>query len=107
MAELFGFTINRKKDKGSGDAFTTPTPDDGTVDIAGGGFFSSVLDTNGREKKGGRQEEHVHRYRRQHQGRGRGGRYQGRRPGLLSLMNRHGIFRIGRLDPYRTTTEHH
>jgi len=50
MAELFGFSINRKKDKGSGDAFTTPTPDDGTVDIAGGGFFSSVLDTDGREK---------------------------------------------------------
>ena len=46
MAELFGYTINRKKEKGSGEAFTTPTPDDGTQDIAGGGF----LDTDGRER---------------------------------------------------------
>jgi hypothetical protein len=50
MAELFGYTINRKKEKGSGEAFTTPTPDDGTQDIAGGGFFGSILDTDGRER---------------------------------------------------------
>ena len=49
MAELFGFRITRKKDE-KGESFTLPTPDDGTVDIAGGGFFGSVLDTDGRER---------------------------------------------------------
>ena len=42
MAELFGFTITRKKEQGA--SFTLPTPDDGAVDIAQGGFFSSVYD---------------------------------------------------------------
>ena len=51
MAELFGFTINRvKKDTGGEQVFTTPTPDDGAIDIAGGGFFGQILDTDGREK---------------------------------------------------------
>ena len=51
MAELFGFTIQRSsKDMGGEATFSTPTPDDGTVDIAGGGFFGQVLDTDGRER---------------------------------------------------------
>ncbi len=52
MAELFGFSIQKaKKDQGlSGKTFTDPTPDDGAIEVAGGGFFSSVLDTDGRER---------------------------------------------------------
>jgi len=52
MAELFGFSIQKaQKDQGlSGKTFTDPTPDDGAIEIAGGGFFSSVLDTDGRER---------------------------------------------------------
>ena len=52
MAELFGFSIQRasKGEGSSGPTFTTPTPDDGTHEIAGGGFFSQVLDTDGRER---------------------------------------------------------
>ena len=50
MAELFGFSIKRARSKSSGDNFTTPTPDDGSIEVAGGGFFSSILDTDGRER---------------------------------------------------------
>jgi hypothetical protein len=51
MAELFGFTIQRStKDSGGGKTFSTPTPDDGTIDVAGGGFFGQILDTDGRER---------------------------------------------------------
>ena len=51
MAELFGFKIERSsKDSGGETTFSTPTPDDGTVDIAGGGFFGQILDTDGRER---------------------------------------------------------
>jgi len=52
MAELFGFTIQKaQKDMGPREkTFTDPTPDDGAIEIAGGGFFSSVLDTDGRER---------------------------------------------------------
>ena len=50
MAELFGYTITRAKSKGSGDQFIAPSSDDGTIEVAGGGFFSSILDTNGRER---------------------------------------------------------
>ena len=50
MAELFGFSITRKGTQGSEDTFTVPTPDDGSIEVAGGGFFSSVLDTDGRER---------------------------------------------------------
>ena len=50
MAELFGYSITRSKSKGSGDQFVAPDSDDGTIDVAGGGFFSSILDTNGRER---------------------------------------------------------
>ena len=51
MAELFGYSIERtKKVKGSGKSFSTPTPVDGTIDVAGGGFFGQILDVDGREK---------------------------------------------------------
>ena len=51
MAELFGFTIQRSsKDTGGEKTFSTPTPDDGTIDVAGGGFFGQILDTDGRER---------------------------------------------------------
>ena len=51
MAELFGFTVQRSnKDKGGEVTFSTPTPDDGTIDVAGGGFFGQILDTDGRER---------------------------------------------------------
>jgi len=51
MAELFGFSIQRKNKDSSGEkTFSTPTPDDGTVDIAGGGFFGQILDTTSRER---------------------------------------------------------
>ena len=50
MAELFGFSITRKGTQGSEDTFTVPTPDDGSIEVAGGGFLSSVLDTDGRER---------------------------------------------------------
>jgi len=50
MAELFGYSITRSKSKGSGDEFVAPDSDDGTIDVAGGGFFSSILDTDGRER---------------------------------------------------------
>ena len=52
MAQLFGFQIQRatKEVEGGEKTFTTPTPDDGTVDVAGGGFLSSVLNTDGRER---------------------------------------------------------
>ena len=50
MAELFGFRLERVKDQGSEQTFTSPTPDDGTVDVAGGGFWGQILDTDGRER---------------------------------------------------------
>ena len=52
MAELFGFSIQRSaKDLGGETtSFSTPTSDDGTIDVAGGGFFGQVLDTDGRER---------------------------------------------------------
>ena len=37
------------KDVG-GEKFYSPASDDGTVEIAGGGFFGQVLDTDGRER---------------------------------------------------------
>ena len=52
MANIFGFTIQKaKKELGPHEkTFTDPTPDDGAIEIAGGGFFSSVLDTDGRHR---------------------------------------------------------
>ena len=59
MAELFGFRFERMKDVG-GEKFTLPASDDGTVEIAGGGFFGQVLDTDGRERT---EQDLVRRYR--------------------------------------------
>jgi len=50
MAELFGFRITRAKDEGKSDGFTLPTSDDGAFDIAGGGFFTQLLDIDGRDR---------------------------------------------------------
>ena len=51
MAELFGFTIQRSSKERDGEkTFSIPTPDDGTVDVVGGGFFGQILDTDGRER---------------------------------------------------------
>ena len=58
MAELFGFRITRKKDEA--ESFTLPSSEDGTIDIAGGGFYSSVYDANGKDKT---QYDVIKRYR--------------------------------------------
>jgi hypothetical protein len=51
MAELFGFTIQRSSKERDGEkTFSIPTSDDGTIDVAGGGFFGQILDTDGRER---------------------------------------------------------
>ena len=51
MAELFGFSIKKsQKDGTSEKSFASPAPDDGSIEVAGGGFFGQVLDTDGREK---------------------------------------------------------
>ena len=51
MAELFGFRIERSKGEGAAEpSFIAPTPDDGTIDVAGGGFFGQILDTDGQER---------------------------------------------------------
>ena len=51
MAELFGFRIERSKGEGVAEpSFIAPTPDDGTIDVAGGGFFGQILDTDCKER---------------------------------------------------------
>ena len=45
MAELFGFSITRKGAQDSGDTFTVPTPDDGSIEVAGGGFSQATTIT--------------------------------------------------------------
>ena len=52
MAELFGFKISRKNEEEDVVSFTSPSSDDGTLEIPGGGFYSSILDTDGRDSKG-------------------------------------------------------
>ena len=59
MAELFGFTITRKKDS-EGASFTLPTSDDGAEDIAHGGFYSSTVDIEGKDRT---QYDLIKRYR--------------------------------------------
>ena len=62
MAELFGFSIQRSKNNKGGElTFTTPDSDDGSIEIAGGGFFGQILDTDGREKT---ELDLIKRYRR-------------------------------------------
>ena len=50
MAELFGFKFERIKDSGSTEKFTHPSADDGTVEVAGGGHYATVLDQDGRDR---------------------------------------------------------
>ncbi len=59
MAELFGFTITRKKEE-EGASFTLPTSDDGAEDIAAGGFYSSTYDIEGKDRT---QYDLIKRYR--------------------------------------------
>ena len=49
MAELFGFSIKRsQKELGTNEkSFVSPAPDDGSIEVAGGGFFGQVLDIDG------------------------------------------------------------
>ena len=58
MAELFGFKISRTKDEG--ESFTLPSSDDGTIEVAGGGFYSQTLDVDGRDKT---ENDLIRRYR--------------------------------------------
>ena len=50
MAELFGFKISRKNEEEGVVTFTSPSSDDGTIDIPGGGFYGPILDTDGRDR---------------------------------------------------------
>ena len=60
MAELFGFKFERIKDTKGSEKFTAPSLDDGTVDVAGGGFYGQVLDVEGRERT---ENDLIRRYR--------------------------------------------
>ena len=61
MAELFGFRIERpKKDEKNAVSFAIPHPDDGTIDVAGGGFYAQILDADGRERS---DHDLIRRYR--------------------------------------------
>ena len=55
---LFGFKITRSKDEG--ESFTLPSSDDGTIEVAGGGFYSQTLDVDGRDKT---ENDLIRRYR--------------------------------------------
>ena len=60
MAELFGFKFERAKDTGSQEKFTEPSSEDGTLEVAGGGFYGQLLDTDGRERT---EHDLIRRYR--------------------------------------------
>ena len=60
MAELFGFKFEKIKDSGSQEKFTEPSSEDGTLEVAGGGFYGQLLDTDGRERT---EMDLVRRYR--------------------------------------------
>ena len=61
MAELFGFKITRANQGGGSDGFTTPSTDDGTLDVvSGGGHYASILDMDGRDRN---EIELIQRYR--------------------------------------------
>ena len=47
MAELFGFKFEKIKNTAPEDRFVQKSPDDGTVEISGGGHFAQVLDIDG------------------------------------------------------------
>ena len=42
MAELFGFKFERIKDDKGSEKIHCPYSDDGTIDVAGGGFYGQV-----------------------------------------------------------------
>ena len=50
MAELFGFKFEKIKQTAPEDRFVQKSPDDGTVEISGGGHFAQVLDVEGRDR---------------------------------------------------------
>ena len=61
MAELFGFKITKANQGGGSDGFTSPSTDDGTLDVvSGGGHYASVLDMDGRDRN---EIELIQRYR--------------------------------------------
>ena len=60
MAELFGFRFERIKDDKGGEKFTAPSSNDGTIDLSGGGFYSQVLDADGRDRT---EHDLIRRYR--------------------------------------------
>jgi len=61
MAELFGFSITRSKEKASASQnFTLPSPDDGTQAIVGGGIYGHYLDMEGKIKD---EADLIRRYR--------------------------------------------
>jgi 5S rRNA maturation endonuclease (ribonuclease M5) len=60
MAELFGFKFERIKDDKGGEKFTAPSSNDGTIDLSGGGFYSQVLDADGRDRT---EQDLIRRYR--------------------------------------------
>ena len=61
MADLFGFSITRKKqEQDPKQNFTTPQADDGTPTVAAGGYFGSYLDMEGTAKN---EADLVRRYR--------------------------------------------
>ena len=60
MAELFGFKFERIKDDKGGEKFTAPSSNDGTIDLSGGGFYSQVLDADGRDRT---EHDLIRRYR--------------------------------------------
>ena len=60
MAELFGFKFERIKDDKGSEKFTAPSSNDGTIDLSGGGFYSQVLDADGRDRT---EHDLIRRYR--------------------------------------------
>ena len=60
MAKLFGFKFERDKDSGSQEQFTEPSSEDGSIEVAGGGFYAQTLDTDGRQRS---ESDLIRRYR--------------------------------------------
>ena len=61
MADLFGFSITRKKQQADPkQSFTQPQADDGTQTIAAGGYFGQYLDMEGQAKT---EQDLIRRYR--------------------------------------------
>jgi hypothetical protein len=60
MAKLFGFKFERVKDSGSQEQFTEPSSEDGSLQVAGGGFYAQTLDTDGRQRS---ESDLIRRYR--------------------------------------------